>query len=94
MYEQINALTQKLEEKEAQLALERESVRSLSEKLHDLQATSSGFEGLAVQGKEILRKLGEQYAKAEEHRDKSAEELQERLALLSSNEEPMLIWLC
>jgi chromosome segregation ATPase len=87
VYEQINALTQQVEEKEAELNRERESARSLSEKLHDLQATSSGFEGLVVQGKEILRKLGEQHAKAEEHRNQAAEELQERLVLLKSNKE-------
>lgn len=82
VYEQINSLKQQIEEKEAELGQERESVRSLSERLQDLRATSSGFEELALQGKEILRELGEQHAKAEEHRNKSAEELQKRLVLL------------
>ncbi|KAH6640491.1 hypothetical protein F5144DRAFT_526074 [Chaetomium tenue] len=82
--EQINSLKQQVEEKEAELGQERESVRSLSERLHDLRATSSGFEGLALQGKEILRELGEQQAKAEEHRNKSAEELQERLNVIAT----------
>ena len=83
VYKQINSLKQQVEEKEAELDQERESIRSLSERLHDLQATSSGFEGLAVQGKEILRQLGEQHAKAEEHRNKSAEEWNERFSFIA-----------
>ncbi|EAQ85174.1 hypothetical protein CHGG_09188 [Chaetomium globosum CBS 148.51] len=82
--EQINSLKQQIEEKEAELGQERESVRSLSERLQDLRATSSGFEELALQGKEILRELGEQHAKAEEHRNKSAEELQKRLNVIAT----------
>ena len=78
MYGRIDALAQQVEEKEAELSRERESVRSLSEKLQDLQATSSGFEALAVQGKEILQKIGEQQTKAEELHQKSAEELRDK----------------
>ncbi|KAK3292795.1 uncharacterized protein B0H64DRAFT_365953 [Chaetomium fimeti] len=80
--EEIHSLTLEVNEKEAELSRERESVNSLSEKLRDLQDTSSGFEKLAVQGKEIMQKLGEQYEKAEEHRNNSAEELRERLNVI------------
>ncbi|KAH6843094.1 hypothetical protein B0I37DRAFT_437149, partial [Chaetomium sp. MPI-CAGE-AT-0009] len=82
--EQINALTVEVNEKEAELSRERESVRSLSEKLRDLQATSGGFERLAIQGKEIMQKLGEQYTEAEAHRNNSAEELRDRLNVIAA----------
>jgi hypothetical protein len=50
----------------------------LSEKLQRLQATSTGFEALAAQGKEILNRLGEQAKKTEEQRQKLADELRDR----------------
>ncbi|KAK4043138.1 hypothetical protein C8A01DRAFT_13306 [Parachaetomium inaequale] len=87
--EQIDNLTQHVEEKEAELSREREAVRSLSTKLQDLQATSSGFEALAVQGKEILQKLGEQQTKAEEHHQKSAEEFRVRLDAIATRLETL-----
>jgi uncharacterized protein YoxC len=85
VYGKIDVLTHQVEEKEAELNREREAVRSLSTKLQDLQATSSGFEALAVQGKEILQKLGEQQTKAEEHHQKSARDFQDRSVLLKSD---------
>ncbi len=78
MYDKIATLTQQVEEKEVELRQERESVCALSKQLRELQHTSSGFEALAAQGKEILNKLGEQQAKADEQHRKSAEELQNR----------------
>ncbi len=78
MYDKIATLTQQVEEKEVELRQERESVCALSKQLGELQDTSSGFEALAAQGKEILDKLGEQQAKADEQHRKSAEELQNR----------------
>jgi hypothetical protein len=50
----------------------------LFEKLQDLRATSSGFEAVAVQGKEVLQKIGEQQTRAEEQHQKSAEELRDK----------------
>lgn len=78
MYGKIDALTQQVEAKDAELGREKESVRALSKKLQDLQATSSGFEALAAQGKEILHKLGEQHATENERHQKSAEEFREK----------------
>lgn len=78
MYGRVDTLTRQIEEKEAELSREQESVCALSEKLRDLQATSSGFETLAVQGKEILQKIGEQQTRAEEQHQKSAEELRDK----------------
>jgi hypothetical protein len=78
VYGRIDILTKQVEEKEVELSRERESVCSLSEKLQDLQATSSGFEALAVQGKEILQKVGEQQTRAEEQHQRSAEELRNK----------------
>ncbi|KAK4128501.1 hypothetical protein N657DRAFT_561713 [Parathielavia appendiculata] len=77
--EQINALTQQVDEKEAELSREREAVRVLSEQLKQLKASSSGFETLGIQGKEILQRLEEQQVKADEERQKSAQEFRDRL---------------
>lgn len=73
VYDKINVLAQQVEEKDAELRRERESVRGLSEKLQELQHTSTGFETLASQGREILDRLGEQATKADEQRQKSVE---------------------
>jgi hypothetical protein len=78
VYGKIDVLTKQVEEKEAELSRERECVRSLFEQLQDLRATSSGFEAVAVQGKEILQKIGEQQTRAEEQHQKSAEELRDK----------------
>lgn len=78
VYGRIKTLTQQVEEKETELMEERESVRALSKQLRELQATSAGFEALAAQGKQILATIGEQQSKAEEHRQKSAEEVRHR----------------
>lgn len=78
VYGKIEALTHQVEEKEADLNRERRSVKVLSEKLQDLQATSSGFEALAAQGKEILGKFEEQRTREEAQHKQCAEELQKR----------------
>jgi predicted nucleic acid-binding Zn-ribbon protein len=81
VYGKIDALTQQVQEKETELSRERENVRALSEQLQNLQATSSGFETLAIQGKEILQKLEEQQVKENEERQKAAKEYRDRLVL-------------
>jgi predicted nucleic acid-binding Zn-ribbon protein len=81
VYGKIDALTQQVQEKETELSRERENVRALSEQLQNLQATSSGFETLAIQGKEILQKLEEQQVKADEDCQKAAEEYRDRPVL-------------
>jgi paraquat-inducible protein B len=81
VYGKIDALTQQVQEKETELSRERENVRALSEQLENLQATSSGFEALATQGKEILQKLEKQQVKANEERQKTAEEFRDRSVL-------------
>ncbi|AEO64055.1 uncharacterized protein THITE_2037083 [Thermothielavioides terrestris NRRL 8126] len=88
-WEQMDALTQQLEEKEVELSRERESTRVLSEKLQRLQATSTGFEALAAQGKEILNRLGEQAKKTEEQRQKLADELRDRLDAVANRLEAL-----
>ncbi|KAK4150878.1 hypothetical protein C8A00DRAFT_45804 [Chaetomidium leptoderma] len=80
---------EQVEEKEADLSRERESVRALSKRLQDLQATSSGFEALAAQGKEILQKIGEQQIKAEEQHQKSAEGFRDRLDAIATRLEAL-----
>ncbi len=60
MLHRIEAAHKRLEEKNAELATERENARVLSEKLSHLQAASVGFEGLASQNREILDKLEDQ----------------------------------
>lgn len=82
MYVKIDNLTQQVEEKELELAKEKESVRFLTEKLQSLQTTSSGFEALAVQGKEIMNRLAAQQAETELQRQKLAEDFQQRLVML------------
>jgi hypothetical protein len=81
VYGKINSLTRQVKEKEVNLEQERESVRALSEQLQDLQVTSSGFEALATQGKEILKRLGDHQANADEQHRKSAEELRNKQVL-------------
>ncbi len=78
VYGKIDTLMRQVEEKEVELEQERNSVRALSKQLQDLQETSSSFEALAIQGKEILDRLGEQQAKSDEQHRKSTEELQNR----------------
>ncbi|KAK3303520.1 uncharacterized protein B0T15DRAFT_402314 [Chaetomium strumarium] len=80
--EQIDALTRQAEEKESELQKERDSVRALSQKLRDLQATSNNFEALAAQGTEILAKLGQQQEKAEEQHESSAKTIRDRQVFL------------
>ncbi|KAG7286096.1 hypothetical protein NEMBOFW57_008399 [Staphylotrichum longicolle] len=79
LYGRIETLTQQVEEKETELMEERESVRTLSKRVRELQATSAGFEALAAQGKQILATIGEQQSKAEEHRQKLAEDFRHRI---------------
>ncbi|KAK4241465.1 hypothetical protein C8A03DRAFT_30326 [Achaetomium macrosporum] len=89
LYGKIDALTRQAEEKETELRRERESVRALSQKLRDLQATSKNFEALAAQGKEILDKLGEQQKKAEEQHHNSVKEIKNRLDALTNRLEAL-----
>ncbi|SPQ23200.1 d42d6844-add0-49bf-a980-3505cee3d2a5 [Thermothielavioides terrestris] len=89
LYKRMDALTQQLEEKEAELSRERESTRVLSEKVQRLQATSTGFEALAAQGKEILDQLGEQAKKTDEQRQKFADELRDRLDAVANRLEAL-----
>ncbi|KAL2264872.1 hypothetical protein VTJ83DRAFT_7382 [Remersonia thermophila] len=77
LYETIENLTTQLAEKEADLNQEREHVHLLSEKLEALKESSEGFQELAVQGKEILKKLEEQQSEAEERHRRSAEALRD-----------------
>jgi septal ring factor EnvC (AmiA/AmiB activator) len=79
----IDALTRQAEEKEAELHKERDSVRTLSEKLRDLQHTSNNFEALAAQGTDILAKLGEQQKKAEEQHESLAKTIRDRQVFLT-----------
>ncbi len=78
VYTKIDALTQEVEAKDAQLNQEKESARVLSKRVQDLQATSSGFEALAAQSEEILNKLGLQNTKADEWHQKSSQEFRDR----------------
>lgn len=78
MYGKINTLTQQLEARDAELDQEKASVRALSEKLQDLQTTSAGFEGLAVQNKEIMDKLEEQHKAADDRHQRTGQELRDR----------------
>ncbi|KAL2134431.1 hypothetical protein VTI74DRAFT_203 [Chaetomium olivicolor] len=89
LYGKIDVLTKEAEEKETELNRERESVRVLSEKLQALQATSSGFEALAAQGKEILDKFEVQRAKTEEQHHNFAQELRDRLETIANRLEAL-----
>ncbi|KAK4147479.1 uncharacterized protein C8A04DRAFT_9019 [Dichotomopilus funicola] len=87
--EELDDLTHRVEEKELELAKEKESVRFLTEKLQSLQTTSSGFEALAVQGKEIMNKLAAQQVETESQRQKLAEDFQQRLDQIATRLETL-----
>lgn len=78
MYKKIDALAQQVEVKDTELSQEKEATRALSKKVQELQATSSGFETLAAQGKAILDKLGLQNTKADEWHQRSSQEFRDR----------------
>ncbi|KAH6618106.1 hypothetical protein B0J18DRAFT_493039 [Chaetomium sp. MPI-SDFR-AT-0129] len=89
LYAKLDDLTHRVEEKELELAKEKESVRFLTEKLQSLQTTSSGFEALAVQGKEIMNKLAAQKVETESQRQKLAEDFQQRLDQITTRLETL-----
>lgn len=69
---QIEVLRQQVDEKNAELALEKTNGRVLSEKLKDIDATSGSLEKLMSQSKEIFEKL-EEHINVSTDRDQSRE---------------------
>lgn len=79
----IKLLTKQLEEKDNELAQQRETIRALSEKAHDLEASSTGFEALTAQNEEILRKISDQGSQADNH-EESAKEIHDKADSVSA----------
>lgn len=66
MYDKINTLTRQVEEKDAELGRERESVRCLTEKLRNMQFVSSSLDALSSQGRDILQRIEAKQMEEEE----------------------------
>ncbi|KAK0629131.1 hypothetical protein B0T17DRAFT_486825 [Bombardia bombarda] len=73
LYDQINALTEQMEEKDLELNREKIAVQTLSQELENLHATTENYDALAAQNKEILARLKEQKCDINE-RHKKAED--------------------
>ena len=71
MYNQIDDLTRRVEQKDAELSHEKESVRMLSEQLETLKITNEGLEALGSQQKNILGKMDEQNVQATQRQAKT-----------------------
>ncbi|KAK4201105.1 hypothetical protein QBC40DRAFT_199123, partial [Triangularia verruculosa] len=83
LYEKIRSLMQQVEEKDLQLTHDQDTIRGLTTRVQDIQASSAKFEKLAVQNEEALRKLGEQLTKESSRHDGSARETCEALESIS-----------
>jgi uncharacterized protein YoxC len=79
-------LTQQIQGKEAELERERQSVKALTEQVRSLQTTSNEFEVLAEHSKEILQKLEEQNAQAEQRHETATEGFRDKSVALKLND--------
>ncbi|AEO58812.1 hypothetical protein MYCTH_2306433 [Thermothelomyces thermophilus ATCC 42464] len=89
LYGKINTLTQQVEEKDAELSRERESVRFLTEKLQNIESVSSSFEALSSQGRDILQRIEEEQMRAEERQQQSMKGIRDRIDVVSARLETL-----
>ncbi len=78
MQEEIEHLRRESQEKDLQLAQEKQHAQTLSEKLDGVPAVASGFEQMAAQSQAILQKLEEQGTRSDEDSKQQREESKER----------------
>ncbi|KAK0667961.1 hypothetical protein QBC41DRAFT_322741 [Cercophora samala] len=83
LYERIRALTQQVEEKDHQITRDQDTIRGLSTRIQDIQASSERFEKLAVKNEGVLCNLGELITKECARHDESAKETNEWLDSIS-----------
>ncbi|KAL2187532.1 hypothetical protein L209DRAFT_764419 [Thermothelomyces heterothallicus CBS 203.75] len=89
LYGKISTLTQQVEEKDAELSRERDSVRFLTEKLQNIQSVSSSFEALSSQGRDILQRIVEEQMRAEERQQQSMKGIRDRIDVVSARLETL-----
>ncbi|VBB80213.1 Putative protein of unknown function [Podospora comata] len=83
LYEKIRTLTQQIEEKDHQIARDQETIRGLSTRIQDIQASSERFEKLATKNEEVLCNIGELITEESSRREESAKETNEWLDSIS-----------
>ncbi|KAK4463842.1 hypothetical protein QBC42DRAFT_322826 [Cladorrhinum samala] len=80
----IELLEKQLEEKDNEVAQQKDTIRVLSEKAHDLEASSTGFQALTAQNEEILQKISDQGSQTDKHEKESAKETHDKLDSIST----------
>ncbi|KAK3384531.1 hypothetical protein B0T24DRAFT_689688, partial [Lasiosphaeria ovina] len=90
LYTKINSLTLQIQDKDAELQQEKKATQTLSEELHNLQASSRGFEALSAQNQQMTEKLNAQLGRSVELQTKFEENTHEKLTSMTEKLENLV----